>query len=463
MWVIDDLKTAFSQWPQSGISVLVVGGGLAGLSFGIEATRKGHKVQIIERRPDFDDFGDLVGVQSPVLHTMNQWPGFVEEMKKTAWPAFNHYKKYDGTPIGIFPIGDPDLPSIPLNRLVFHALLHRYATDLGIPIKLSTAAVEYFETEEHGGVRLADGSTMTADLVVAADGIGSKSRLLVVGSNDRPVSTGLAIYRASFPVKPVLESNPVLAREFEGFDRRVSLHIGPGAHILIGKLEDDVCWLMTHKDERPADDPIMGTATVADALPHVEGWTPVVTELVKATPTKNIVDWRLMFRDPQTSWASPAGRVVQIGDAAHPFLPTSGSGATMGIEDALSLAACLQLSGKADVPLGARVHSRLRFERVVCAQKMCFKISEKYHKTDWEAVAKNPKLVGRAVGDWVFRHDPEQYAVDNYGRCVNHLIAGASFANTNMPPGYVYKPWTVGEMLRASEAGHEIVDEGDWS
>lgn len=34
----------------TGISVLVVGGGIAGLTFAIEAHRKGHKVQVIERR-----------------------------------------------------------------------------------------------------------------------------------------------------------------------------------------------------------------------------------------------------------------------------------------------------------------------------------------------------------------------------------------------------------------------------
>lgn len=34
----------------TGISILVVGGGIAGLAFAIEAHRKGHTVQIIERR-----------------------------------------------------------------------------------------------------------------------------------------------------------------------------------------------------------------------------------------------------------------------------------------------------------------------------------------------------------------------------------------------------------------------------
>lgn len=43
--------------PSSGLSILVVGGGIAGLGFAIEAYRKGHEVRIIDRRPNFDDYG----------------------------------------------------------------------------------------------------------------------------------------------------------------------------------------------------------------------------------------------------------------------------------------------------------------------------------------------------------------------------------------------------------------------
>lgn len=45
--------------PPSGLSVLVVGGGIAGLGFAIEAYRKGHETRIIDRRPNFDDYGRL--------------------------------------------------------------------------------------------------------------------------------------------------------------------------------------------------------------------------------------------------------------------------------------------------------------------------------------------------------------------------------------------------------------------
>jgi 2-polyprenyl-6-methoxyphenol hydroxylase-like FAD-dependent oxidoreductase len=102
-------------------------------------------------------------------------------------------------------------------------------------------------------------------------------------------------------------------------------------------------------------------ATSTDkALKQVEGWEPYMTELIKATPDNKVLDWKLMWRNPQPQWTSPAGRVVQIGDAAHPFLPTSASGATMAMEDAFSLVTCLQVAGKDDIALATKVHNHLR-------------------------------------------------------------------------------------------------------
>lgn len=66
------------------------------------------------------------------------------------------------------------------------------------------------------------------------------------------------------------------------------------------------------------------------------------------------------------------------------------------------------------------------------------------------------------VGDWLIQHDPEQYTHDNYHKAAEHLLTGAPFENTNIPPGYKYKPWTVRELLTASERGEELVDEGVW-
>lgn len=168
----------------------------------------------------------------------------MERLKAAAFDPISYMNKYDGTPIGSQALGTPDHPSLPFTRSELHAILHEYTEHLGIPIEFSATATEYFETENCGGVVLADGRRLTADVVVAADGVGSKSWPLVLGYKEQAISSGFALYRATFPVGPVLE-NPIIAKEYEGFKNRISVYIGPGVHVVVGKTEKQICWVMT--------------------------------------------------------------------------------------------------------------------------------------------------------------------------------------------------------------------------
>lgn len=82
--------------------------------------------------------------------------------------------------------------------------------------------------------------------------------------------------------------------------------------------------------------------------------------LLKTAPENAVVDWELLWRDPQPSWYSPLGRVVQVGDSAHTFVPSSGNGLVQGIEDAITLATCLQIGGNLKNNLWSRTHCKLR-------------------------------------------------------------------------------------------------------
>jgi 2-polyprenyl-6-methoxyphenol hydroxylase-like FAD-dependent oxidoreductase len=124
-------------------------------------------------------------------------------------------------------------------------VLHEYASLLGIPIEFSTNAVDYFETEDYGGVELADRRKLTADIVVAADGVGSKSWHLV-GEKTAPISSGFVLYRVTFPAAPAFE-NPIIRKEFEGVGDRGILHAGPGAHMVTCLSGDKMCWMLTCK------------------------------------------------------------------------------------------------------------------------------------------------------------------------------------------------------------------------
>jgi len=108
-------------------------------------------------------------------------------------------------------LGDGQNAFLPFNRSEFHSLLWEYIQELGIPVDFSTAVDDYFETGKEAGVIFADGLNVTADIIVAADGVGYKSWSLDLGEKDVAISLGFACYRATFPASDALK-NPRIAK-----------------------------------------------------------------------------------------------------------------------------------------------------------------------------------------------------------------------------------------------------------
>jgi hypothetical protein len=194
----------------------------------------------------------------------------------------------------------------------------------------------------------------------------------------------------------------------------------------------------------------------------VPGWPEVADRVIKTTPPGILVNWKLMWRDPRSVWTSPLGRVIQLGDAAHTFLPSSGNGGTQAIEDAISLASCLDVAGKEHIAWATRVHNLLRFERVSCLQAFGVVNRQKF-KSSADNKSKEAPKKNLHMGNWIVAHDPEQYVYANYDKALGHLREGAPLQNTNTPPGMVYKPWTIEGLLQAHEKGEQTILDGDWS
>ena len=107
------------------------------------------------------------------------------------------------------------------------------------------------------------------------------------------------------------------------------------------------------------------------------------------------------------------------------------------------------------------------FERVSCCQLLGFVIRETLHAQEEEAKTPGKGEAPRIpkVGNWILAHDPEQYAYENFGTAFNHLVSGAPFKNTNIPPGYVHVPWTMADLSKQAAAGKSLASSlsGDWS
>lgn len=101
-------------------------------------------------------------------------------------------------------------------------------------------------------------------------------------------------------------------------------------------------------------------------------------------------------------------------------------------------------------------------------QQTGFLNREELHNVEPASIQANSKVsdVGFfKIGKWVWNHNPEQYAQENYEPCLAHLNLGQPFKNTNVPPGHIYQPWTLESEKKRMQAGIKsgLKQNGDWS
>ena len=95
-------------------------------------------------------------------------------------------------------------------------------------------------------------------------------------------------------------------------------------------------------------------------LACVENWDEVLQQLVKSIPEDVLIDHKLLWRNPTKQWVSSKGRIVLVGDSAHPHLATSGTGGAQAIEDGETLGVLITKVKKEDIPTALRAYERLR-------------------------------------------------------------------------------------------------------
>ncbi|KNG44537.1 fad binding domain-containing protein [Stemphylium lycopersici] len=480
--VSNDLPT---RHPRTGVDVLVVGAGMGGLTAALECWRKGHNVVgILERNEGPVYSGDIIVMLPSAVSVVRHWPAMQRDMDEEQVDATVSYETHRGEHIygpTVPSYNDPEYrqereekghrPFVaPAQiRSKFYRMLLRQAACLGFTIEYGKAVQDYFEDEHmgKGGVVLQDGQVRVADVVVAADGLRSRSELLIHGRNTAPRSSGMSIYRTAYP-KDVAMRDAVVQKRWGNKPPIWEYWLGPGMYMGVFVSDDIVSWGFTPLDAQgeatESWEPDTDPEHIVKELLKVPGWDPAILALVRTAP-QGVVHWPLLWRDLKRDWVSKGGRVVQVGDSAHSFTPTSGNGATQALEDAITLAACLQLAGRGGVATGTKIYNLLRYERVSCAQKMAFVNAQLKTATNWDAIAEDPSRVRTRFPKWIFSHDPEAYAYEKYGQAFAHLAGRVEFANSNVPPGHTFVPWTVDEVAASMRVGRRVEDllDGDWS
>ena len=251
-------------------------------------------------------------------------------------------------------------------------------------------------------LEFADGQTAQADLVIGADGIHSVVRAAVARSAP-PRSAGVCAWRALLPVEQV----PALARL-----PVQTLWLGPGRHLVhypvsAGAKLNVVAFTPagTWRSESWTTD-----GDPAELAAEFAGWNARLTDLVQCVT--QVSRWAVYDREPIDRYVH--GRIVLMGDAAHPMLPFYAQGACQALEDAAALAASITAPG-VDLDLALEAYDAVRVPRATEVQEASRGRLTSNHLPDGpqqrERDAAFATQDALRHSDWLYGYDAEQAAL----------------------------------------------------
>ena len=232
-------------------------------------------------------------------------------------------------------------------------------------------------------VEFEDGRCVRALLLIGADGAGSAVRRLVAGEHACHTK-----YNGQLLWNAILPSDCVPRAHGKGEVEFITCGVDGQAILAFDAGEGQTSWYLTLKEEYAAAETKarlaeggdkfggFGRPGVRDELRQVFAAWPLALELLSATPEDKVFERRIADRAKLMRWqdasARGGGRVVLMGDAAHPMVPSQGQGTMVTWEDAAELATCiLGLAGDdlSRVPAAVDVFVARRAKRCAMVQK----------------------------------------------------------------------------------------------
>lgn len=271
-------------------------------------------------------------------------------------------------------------------------------------------------------VKLIDGTTYNADLIIGADGIRSNVRLAVMPDEYvAPKKSTNCAYRATVPVE-AMRADPEIAHLMD--DLNSNCWIGYRRHIMAYPMRNGQLYnlVMSHPGEagvgkwnEPGD--------LDEMKHHYRNFDPVIQKVL--TKVTSCLKWTLADLPVLSNWVSPSGKIVLIGDAAHAMLPYLAQGAAQAVEDGATLGVLLsQLQSIDEIPSLLHLYEKIRRPRAEIIQKGALENGDIWHMPDGDdqvardlAMKMTPEEIKKNLGKnpnqwsdpkfqpWLFGHD----------------------------------------------------------
>jgi 6-hydroxynicotinate 3-monooxygenase len=367
----------------SELSVAIVGAGMGGLATAAALHRAGIAVNVYEQASKFARLGAGIQIGCNAMKVLRGL-GLEPVMRASAfYPRSWNNREYDRGDVRFDMIFGEQAearygaPYLLGHRGDLHAALASAVPDEAVHLDHRVVGIE--QRPDHGvRLRFANGKSIEADAVVAADGVHSFVSDQLFGQ-DEANFTGRIAYRTVFPA--------ALLNGYEIGD--CTKWWGPDRHVVIYYVKPDrseVYFVTSQPEPGFTIESWSATGDVNELRKGFEDFHPEVRHVLAACPS--VHKWALFDRDPQTSWSR--GNITLLGDACHPMTPYMAQGAAMAIEDAAVLSRCLKDVDRDGVETAFR-----RFEATRKPRTSRVQLSSRT----------NTWLKTRTDPDWVYGYD----------------------------------------------------------
>ena len=321
--------------------ILIVGGGIAGLTLATALHRQGFRAELVERSASWHATGAGILLHANGMRILRAL-GLGDSVEQ-AGAVVRHWSFCDQQGEVLCDTDLEDLwgkvgPCIGIERPRLQQVLLDGAA--AIPYRLGTSVTTLTQVKQRVSVGFSDGSTENYDLVVGADGIYSTVRMLMMGTVP-PGYTGLMIWRSLAPIRP---------RGVINF----RLMLGDGCFFGIMPMGDGHTYAFGGVGRPRLHDPVQGR--LERFRKRFAGFGgPAIEYLASLSCDEQVhcgpIEWVKLDH-----WQR--GRVVLIGDAAHAGPPTMAEGGCMAMEDAFVLAEVLRCAETVESALDSYVIRR---------------------------------------------------------------------------------------------------------
>jgi len=328
------------------MTVLIAGGGIAGLTMALTCHQIGVPVQVLESARTLAPLGVGINLQPNAVRELIDL-GLSDELPKigieaTEWALVGR----NGNDVWAEPRGRSagyNWPQYSVHRGQLQMLLYRTAIERLGPDAVTTASRVTAYHNDANGVQVTvdhrDGThhQIACDLLIGADGLHSAVRAQMHPDQPEPQWGGAVLWRGATPGPPI--------RSGAAFTMVGTLE-QRFIHYPISQVDPSTGLQMQNWIAELSFDPTQGwrkgdwnrQVDIDTFLPAFEGWDfdwLDIPALVRGAPT--VWEFPMVDREPASHWID--GRTCLIGDAAHVMYPVGSNGASQAIVDARVLGA----------------------------------------------------------------------------------------------------------------------------